>query len=88
MSGGSVPVAIVGSGNIGTDLMYKIERSDVLDLFGMAGIDPESEGLARAEERGYFTTTDSVPGLMDHEDSFDIVFEATNAKVHMENNQA
>lgn len=88
MSSNTTPVAIVGSGNIGTDLMYKIERSEELSLFGMAGIDPDSEGLNRAKDRGYFITTDSVPGLMEQKDQFEIVFEATSAKVHQENNQS
>lgn len=75
-------VAILGSGNIGTDLMYKIERSEALELTMIAGIDPDSEGLSLAKERGYLTTTDSVDGLLEHADQFDIVFDATSAKVH------
>ncbi|WP_138420527.1 acetaldehyde dehydrogenase (acetylating) [Aquibacillus sediminis] len=79
-------VAILGSGNIGTDLMYKIERSDQLELTMMAGIDPDSEGLHRAKERGYLTTTKSVDGLLEHPDQFDIVFDATSAKIHQKHN--
>lgn len=75
-------VAILGSGNIGTDLMYKIERSEALELTMVAGIDPDSEGLHLAKDRGYLTTTDSVDGLLEHADQFDLVFDATSAKVH------
>jgi len=75
-------VAILGSGNIGTDLIYKIERAEALELTIVAGIDPESEGLRIAKERGYLTTTESVDGLLNHADQFDMVFDATSAKVH------
>lgn len=77
-----VKVAILGSGNIGTDLMYKIERSEALELTMMAGIEPKSEGLALAKERGYLTTAGSVDGLLESADQFDMVFDATSAKVH------
>lgn len=75
-------VAILGSGNIGTDLMYKIERSNELELTIVAGIDPNSEGLRIAKERGYLTSTKSVDGLLEYSDEFDMVFDATSAKVH------
>ena len=75
-------VAILGSGNIGTDLMYKIERSDSLELTMVAGIDSDSEGLRLAKERGYLTTTKSIDGLLEHANKFDMVFDATSAKVH------
>src|SRR5699024_3168203 len=75
-------VAILGSCNIGTDLMYKLERSEVLELTVVAGIDPDSEGLHLAKERGYLTTTDSVEGLLEHASQFEMVFDATSAKVH------
>lgn len=80
-----VPVAIIGSGNIGTDLMYKIERSPWMTLAVMAGIEPDSEGLARAKAQGYITTAEGVEGLMKYADRFEIVFEATSARAHLEN---
>ncbi len=80
-------VAILGSGNIGTDLMYKIERSSDLELTMMAGIDPDSEGLRLANERGYLTTTKSVDGLLEHSNMFELVFDATSAKIHPDHSE-
>jgi acetaldehyde dehydrogenase (acetylating) len=62
-----IPVAILGSGNIGTDLMYKICRNKAFDLRLLAGIDPESEGLARARELGCRTSTDGVEAIFEEE---------------------
>ncbi|MGG0655895.1 acetaldehyde dehydrogenase (acetylating) [Rummeliibacillus pycnus] len=75
-------VAIIGSGNIGTDLMYKVERSDYLEMSVMVGIDPESEGLRRAKNLGYETIVNGIDGLVERQELFDIVFDATTAKVH------
>lgn len=75
--------AIIGSGNIGTDLMYKLERSDVIELTAMIGIDPESDGLKRAKERGYHAIANGIQGLVDSPDLADIVFDATSAKTHV-----
>jgi acetaldehyde dehydrogenase (acetylating) len=75
-------VAILGSGNIGTDLMVKLERSQVLELAMVAGIDPESEGLARARAAGIATTTEGIDGLLAEPDSGRIVFDATSARAH------
>ncbi len=74
--------AIVGSGNIGTDLMFKLRRSEVLELGAVIGIDPESDGLKRAAELGYETTSEGAGWLLDRADDFDLVFEATTARVH------
>lgn len=78
-------VGIIGSGNIGTDLMYKIERCDALEMSVMVGIDPQSEGLLRAKERGYATIANGINGLKEQLDLVDIVFDATSAYAHKEN---
>ena len=81
-------VAIVGSGNIGTDLMIKILRtSDTLDMGAMVGIDPASEGLALAAKMGVVTTHEGLDGLTKMPDWKDIVlvFDATSAGAHKHN---
>ena len=80
--------AIIGSGNIGTDLMIKIERlSSTLELVAMAGIDASSEGLARARALGKAVTSNGVQGLvaLDEFSDIDIVFDATSAAAHKQN---
>lgn len=82
------PVAIVGSGNIGTDLMIKILRGDgPLAVAAMAGIDPQSDGLARATRLGVPTTADGVDGLfaMPEFAGVKMVFDATSAPAHRDN---
>lgn len=84
-----IKCALIGSGNIGTDLLYKIQRSSVLEAVWMVGIDAESEGLARARDMGVKTTHEGVDGLLPHvlEDEIQIAFDATSAYVHAENSR-
>jgi acetaldehyde/propanal dehydrogenase len=82
-----IKVAIVGSGNIGTDLLYKARRSRVLEPAWMVGIDPASDGLRRARELGVATTADGIDGLVPHlgAGGVRIVFDATSAHAHAHN---
>jgi len=75
-------VAIIGSGNIGADLMYKIRRSHLLELTWMVGIIPDSDGLRKARELGYKTTHRGIEELLEHDDDFTIAFDATTARAH------
>ncbi len=79
-----IKAAIIGSGNIGTDLMVKLLRSRVIELTMVAGIDPQSEGLAKARAAGLKTTTDGIDGLLAAADDVEIVFDATSAAAHLQ----
>ncbi|MCM2321461.1 MAG: acetaldehyde dehydrogenase (acetylating) [Pseudomonas sp.] len=88
MNNKKLKVAIVGSGNIGTDLMIKILRNGKhLEMGAMVGIDPASDGLARAERMGVATTHEGVEGLtrMEVFKDIDFVFDATSAGAHVKN---
>ena len=85
-----VSTAIIGTGNIGTDLLVKIqEKSKTLAVAAFVGIDPGSDGLARARQLGIPTTSDGIEGLvaMDVFDDIEIVFDATSAGAHQHHDQ-
>ena len=84
-----IKCAMIGSGNIGTDLIYKIARSPILEPVWMVGIDPNSEGLALARAMGLKTSAAGIDALLPHvvEDEIQIAFDATSAYVHAENSR-
>ncbi len=82
-----IRAAIIGSGNIGSDLMYKAQRSAFIEPAWMVGIDASSDGLAKARAAGLKTTSDGVDGLVSHveADEIRIAFDATSAHSHADN---
>ena len=80
-----VKVGIIGTGNIGSDLLMKVLRSDVLECGIFAGHSPDSKGIARAKTLGVPVTYDSIRYIEAHPDCCRIVFDATSAKVHAQN---
>ncbi|GAA2845570.1 acetaldehyde dehydrogenase [Streptosporangium fragile] len=82
-------IAIIGSGNIGTDLMFKALLSEKVEVVAMAGIDPDSDGLARARRRGVATTHEGVEGLVALPGfaDVDVVLDATSAGAHVHNDR-
>lgn len=80
-----VKVGIVGTGNIGSDLLMKVMRSPILECGIFAGRNPDSEGILRAESMGVPVSTDSINAIIENPKCCDIVFDATSASVHRRN---
>lgn len=81
---GKIKAAILGSGNIGTDLMFKLLRSPILEVTAVIGIDEQSEGLKIAREQGLHTITNGIEGFLQTPELADIIFDATSAYAHFE----
>ncbi len=82
-----VACGIIGSGNIGTDLLMKLKRSKWLEPTVMIGIDPNSDGLKRAKREGLTIFDNGIEGFQEHADLAEIFFDATSAKAHIKNNE-
>lgn len=83
MSNQKVKVGIIGTGNIGTDLLIKVQRSSILECGIFTGKNPNSEGIKRAKRIGVKTSTDSIDAIINNPDSCQIVFDATSAEAHL-----
>lgn len=79
---GKIKIGIVGTGNIGTDLLYKIQKSRNLECEIFAGRNIDSKGIRIAKNMGVQTTTDSIEYIDDHPSCCDIIFDATSASFH------
>src|SRR3989338_7934752 len=77
-----VKVGIIGTGNIGTDLLIKIQRSKILECGIFAGQNKDSEGIKRAKKMGVPTSSDSIRAIENNPDCCEIVFDATSAEAH------
>jgi acetaldehyde dehydrogenase len=82
-----IKVAVLGSGNIGTDLMMKLSRSEILELTTVIGIDEKSDGLRRAREMGYEAISTGIEGFLEKPERAEIVFDATSAYAHLHNSK-
>ena len=84
-----IKAAIIGPGNIGTDLLMKAMRSELIEPVWMVGVDADSPGLARAAKAGLKTTSEGVDGMLPtmRADGVQICFDATSAYVHAENSR-
>jgi len=80
-----VKVGIIGTGNIGTDLLIKVQRSDILECGIFAGKNPDSTGIKKAKGMGVKVSFNSIKAIQDNPESCSIVFDATSAKVHLSN---
>ena len=80
-----IKVGIIGTGNIGSDLLAKVQKTDILQCGIFAGHNPDSGGIRRAEKMGVPTTIESIHYIEKHPECCEIVFDATSAKVHKYN---
>lgn len=87
MNMSKIRCGIIGSGNIGTDLLFKLQRSETLEPTVMIGIDPQSEGLAEAKKQGLTVIDDGIDSVTSYPNIADIYFDATSAKAHEKNNE-
>lgn len=85
MESRKVKVGIIGTGNIGTDILMKLKRSDILECGMFTGRNPASKGIQIAKEMGVPTSTESIRAIEEHPECCDIVFDATSAEVHKVN---